>query len=158
MDIDAREHPAMEHGMCLSHISVLLGAPLTSTVSQEQWYSFLFYTMSLGFTKMSILFLYMRIMVHGPMRIANFVVLGIVTICNIWTFIASFINCVPLEALWNTSVPGTCLGLAVTLGNSIMHIITDFIIFALPLPVLVKLRINKKQKVGLIAVFSLGFL
>jgi hypothetical protein len=46
----------------------------------------------------------------------------------------------------------------VTLGNSIMHIITDFIIFALPLPVLVKLRINKKQKVGLIAVFSLGFL
>ena len=144
--------------MSPTHISVLLDAPLTSTVSQEQWYSFFFYTMSLAFTKMSILFLYMRIMVHGPMRIANLVVLVIVTICNIWAFIAAFISCVPLEALWNQSVQGTCLGLAVTLGNSIMHVITDFIIFALPLPILVKLKINKKQKVGLIAVFSLGFL
>jgi len=126
--------------------------------NMEQWYSFLFYTMSLSFTKMSILFLYLRVMVHGPMRIINLVVLGIVVVCNIWSFISNFVSCIPLEAGWDSSIQGTCLGVAVSLANSVIHVITDFIIFLLPLPVILKLKINKKQKIGLVAVFSLGFL
>ncbi len=114
--------------------------------------------MSLACTKVSILFLYMRVMVHGTQRIAIYVVLGIVMICNIWVFIASFIQCIPLQALWDPEVKGSCLGLASTMGNSVMHIITDFIVFALPIPTLAKLKINKKQKIGLMMVFSLGFL
>lgn len=114
--------------------------------------------MSLALAKLSILFLYMRIMTHGPNRIAVYVVLGIVVACNIWVFINNFIQCIPLESIWDPDVTGTCLGLAVTIGNSVLHIITDFFIFILPLPALAKLKINKKQKIGLILVFSLGFL
>ena len=125
---------------------------------QEQRYSFLFYTLSLAFTKMSILVLYLRILVHGYMRIANYVVLAIVMACNIWVFISMLISCIPLAAVWNPAIKGTCLGLAVTVGNSILHIITDFIIFVLPVPVLVKLKMTLKRKIALMMVFSLGFL
>ncbi len=114
--------------------------------------------MSLAFAKLSIMFLYLRIMVHGPQRIANYVLLGIIVACNIWVFINNFIQCIPLEALWNDAVHGSCLGLSVTIGNSVLHIITDFFIFLLPIPTLIKLKINKKQKIGLVVVFSLGFL
>ncbi|KAK0642033.1 hypothetical protein B0T16DRAFT_335240 [Cercophora newfieldiana] len=123
----------------------------------EQWYSFLFYTMSLACTKMSILFLYLRIMPFGLIRIANQVVMAIVMICNIWVFVGFFVNCIPLAKTWDPSVAGSCLPmLSVTLGNSILHVITDFAIFVLPIPILVKLKINYKKKVGLVLVFSLG--
>jgi len=115
--------------------------------------------MSLACTKVSILVLYLRILTTGPIRIANIVVLTIVMICNIWVFVGMFVGCIPLAKTWDPSIPGTCLPqISVTLGNSILHVITDFIIFALPLPVLVKLNMNIKQKVALILVFSLGFL
>lgn len=125
---------------------------------QERFYSFLFYAMSLAFAKLSILFLYMRFLVHGPQRIANYILLGIITACNIWVFITNFIQCIPLEAQWNPEVKGTCLGLAVSIGNSILHVITDFFMFLLPIPTLLKLKVNTKQKIGLPLVFSLGFL
>ncbi|KAK3896661.1 hypothetical protein C8A05DRAFT_20412 [Staphylotrichum tortipilum] len=123
----------------------------------EQFYSFTFYSVSLAIAKISILFLYMRVMVHGAQRIAIYVVLGIVMVCNIWVFISNFIQCTPLQALWDHEVKGTCMGIAVTLGNSIMHIITDFIVFTLPIPTLAKLKIHRKQKIGLMVVFSIGF-
>lgn len=125
---------------------------------QEQFYSFMFYGMSLAFAKLSIIFLYMRIMVHGVQRIANYVLLSIIVACNVWVFIFQFIQCIPLEALWNPSVPGTCLPLAANIGNSVMHIITDFFIFLLPIPTLLTLKIPRKQKIGLVLVFSFGFL
>lgn len=43
------------------------------------------------------------------------------------------------------------------LGNTIIHIITDFMIFLLPIPVLARLSLHRKQKIGLLCVFSLGF-
>ena len=129
----------------------------TSIASQEQFYSFLFYTISLAMTKMSILCLYMRIMVYGAPRIAVYVVLGVTMLCNSWVLVASFIQCIPLQALWDSDVEGSCLGSAVALGSSIIHIITDFLIFVLPIPSLASLRIHKRQKIGLLVVFSIGF-
>jgi hypothetical protein len=92
------------------------------------------------------------------MRIANMVVLGIVALCNLWVVVASCIQCIPLEAVWNPNVHGWCLDRSRVTSNIIIHIVTDFMIFALPLPALWKLNIYWKQKTALIAVFSLGFL
>lgn len=115
--------------------------------------------MSLACTKMSILVLYLRIMPTGPMRTATIVLMVIVMICNIWVFIGAFIGCIPLAKNWDPSLPGTCFGsLVLPLSNSILHIITDFMIFALPIPVLVKLKMHFRKKVGLVLVFSVGFL
>ncbi len=130
----------------------------TSYLLQEQFISFVFYGMSLALAKISIVFLYKRIMVCGPQRIANYALLGVVVACNVWVFISNFIQCIPLEAIWNPAVQGTCTSLSVNIGNSVLHIVTDFAIFILPIPSLIKLKIDKKQKIGLMVVFSLGFL
>ena len=92
------------------------------------------------------------------MRIANNALIGIVLVIDAWVMISQFIACIPLQASWDPSVPGKCLGLPVQIGNSVLHVITDFAIFALPIPVLAKLKMHRKQKIGLLAVFALGFL
>ncbi|KAK0620602.1 hypothetical protein B0T14DRAFT_430419 [Immersiella caudata] len=126
--------------------------------NMENWYSFMFYKTSLACTKMSILFLYLRIMPHGLIRYANFAVMAIIMICNIWVLVSDFVGCTPLAKTWDPSIPGTCLPmLALALGSSVMHIITDFIIFALPIPILVKLKMSFKRKICLVFVFSIGF-
>jgi len=107
---------------------------------------------------LAIVVLYFRILLHGRLRVANYVVLAFVIACNVWVFISQFVQCIPLRSIWDPAVPGKCIGLAVPLGNSILHIITDFIIIALPLPALVKLSMNPRRKIGLMIVFSLGFL
>ncbi len=125
---------------------------------QEQFYSLLFYVISLALAKVSIIFLYMRVMTHGVQRIAVYVLLGVIVVCNVWAVISQLIQCIPIEANWNPNVQGTCFGLVLGKSSSILHIVTDFFIFVLPIPTLLTLKIHKKQKIGLLAVFSLGFL
>ena len=120
--------------------------------------SFLFCAWSLAFTKLSVLVLYLHILVRGPLRVANYVVLAIVVVCNLWIFVNTFISCIPLKKNWEDNVPGTCIGRPIIWGNSILHVITDFMIFSLPLPALFRLKINPRQKIALLFVFSLGFL
>jgi len=131
---------------------------LANSGGKEQWYSFLFYTLSLTCTKISILVLYSHIMQHGFMRIANYVLLGLVTATSIWVIVSQFITCIPLQKTWDPMVPGTCLNIVeVGKANSILHILTDFAIFSLPLPIIIPLKMHWKQKVGLLFVFALGF-
>jgi len=114
--------------------------------------------LSLTCTKMSILVLYTHILQHGVMRIANFALVGLVAATSLWAVISSFITCIPLQTLWDPNVPGNCLSIAeIGKANSILHIVTDFAIFMLPLPIIVPLKMHWKQKVGLLFVFVLGF-
>jgi hypothetical protein len=84
-------------------------------------------------------------------------VLALVTACSTWVFITSFIDCIPLQAVWDKTIAGKCLPLPVKIGNSYAHIITDFMIFFLPLPFVVRLRLGRRQKAGLLLVFCVGF-
>ena len=61
--------------------------------------------------------------------------------------------------MWNHNIQGAwCFGDVRITSNNIMHAITDFMVFVLPLPAAWKLKIHWKEKVALIGVFSLGFL
>ena len=92
------------------------------------------------------------------MRIANYAVIALVTLVSIWVVVSMCIVCIPLRAMWDPRVQGKCIPGSALYSNGVLHIVTDFIIFALPLPVLVKLNMRRKQKIGLLAVFALGFL
>ena len=124
---------------------------------QEEWYSFFFYALSLGLTKTSIVLLYRRILPHGPPRTANYILLVFVIACNLFAVIITLVTCVPLRAAWDKRVDGRCLGIVIHLSNSILNIVTDFVIFGLPLPSIARLRMHWKRKVGLLLVFALGF-
>ncbi|KAF9869986.1 hypothetical protein CkaCkLH20_12595 [Colletotrichum karsti] len=66
--------------------------------------------------------------------------------------------CVPLRALWDFTVQGKCIHLLEWwyIGSSI-NLITDLVIFFMPVPLLRTLGVPMKQKLILMATFGLGF-
>ncbi|KAJ4294684.1 hypothetical protein N0V88_004914 [Collariella sp. IMI 366227] len=121
----------------------------------QQWYTFIFYGLSLAFTKMAILLLYMRILIVGYVRLASYVVLAAVVICNVWVLVSLLLQCIPLQAAWDLNVKGWCFPPELTgLINSVLHVITDFAIFALPIPALSTLKMARNQKICVIALFG----
>jgi len=42
--------------------------------------------------------------------------------------------------------------------QSVPHIITDFLVFSLPIPALLKLLVSRRQAVGICIMFALGFM
>lgn len=66
--------------------------------------------------------------------------------------------CMPLAAIV-PSMEGRCLPTyPVWLTSSVMSTVMDFVIFALPLPSVIRLKLRKKQKIVTVLMFSLGFL
>ncbi|ROV94087.1 hypothetical protein VMCG_08265 [Cytospora schulzeri] len=66
--------------------------------------------------------------------------------------------CTPVSAFWNRSVRGTCLDqLVIWYVMASINLVTDFIVFSMPLPVIKSLQLPRKQKLMLMGVFCLGF-
>ncbi|KAL8898007.1 MAG: hypothetical protein Q9207_006914 [Kuettlingeria erythrocarpa] len=80
------------------------------------------------------------------------VALGVVS-----TFGAAF-QCTPVAFLWDRSIPGGhCIDFsAFSRFTSIMNIVTDILILAMPIPIVWSLHLDKSKKIGVCAVFLLG--
>jgi hypothetical protein len=86
--------------------------------------------------------------------------LSIVTIYNAYGAINIFVLCIPLQAWWDKTITDKkCQkGLDGMWALICLHIVTDFLIFALPIPVVARMRLATKQKLGVLFIFALGFL
>lgn len=140
------------------------------------------YNVCLGFIKLSVLSLYLRISPNRLFRRCTFFMMFIIAaqaVSNLITvsylFSLSMIvtgyttanskmwlkkvifQCMPIESLWNTAVKGKCINInAFYLANAALTITTDIATYALPMPMLSKLQLPKRQKYGLIAILGLG--
>ncbi|KAL4866041.1 hypothetical protein BDV12DRAFT_187754 [Aspergillus spectabilis] len=113
--------------------------------------------MSLTLTKASIIFLYLRIFVTPKFILAARIVLGVIVIYGLWTVISAFLNCLPVNSFWDTSIPGKCIPKAfLWFFNAGMNIATDIAVLILPVPVLSHLRLPRRQKFGVILIFATG--
>lgn len=108
--------------------------------------------------KLSILFLYLRIFnINRTFRYCTWVVMFIVfsyLFSNFWT---QLYGCHPIKKAWATSTPGHCIAT----NNSdyaygSLNWISDILIFCLPLPMVWRLKLGKKERVGLCITFMLG--
>ena len=118
----------------------------------------LFYNLSLCSTKISILLLYLRVLTHDYIQKATYVTLAIVVAYNVWAFVMYFVMCTPLAKAWDWTVEGSCREAGFWWAITSLHIITDFMTFLLPIPVIATMSIRRRQKFGLILVFAMGFL
>ena len=68
--------------------------------------------------------------------------------------------CVPLQAVWDPRIKGKCFQhqLVMWYVNAIVHIVIDFAIIVMPLPIVWKLQLPLAQKLLLSGIFGLGFL
>lgn len=68
-------------------------------------------------------------------------------------------QCIPLSSIWDKNVTGKCLNLKATgYSGAAFSIVEDFAILLMPIPELLKLQLNRRKKIALSFMFSLGSL
>lgn len=129
-------------------------------MSRAGWYTILWYQLTLFLTKTSILLLYARILTYQYARYAVYAIMVVVTLSNIWTFAVVMTACIPLQAFWDYTIAADsyCHPRSFWWANTGLHMTTDFLIFALPMPFIFHLNTSPKQKVLLYGIFAFGFL
>lgn len=101
----------------------------------------------------------MRIFTIPRFLLAARIVMGVVIVYGLWTVLSAFLNCIPVNAFWDSSVDGGCIPKGfLWYFNAGMNITTDLVILLLPIPVLSHLRLALRQKVGLLLIFATGVL
>ncbi|OHE96704.1 hypothetical protein CORC01_08021 [Colletotrichum orchidophilum] len=123
------------------------------------WVSVLFYALGHILFKMAFLLQYYRVLVTHHMRKFYIAAMIFVMAWGIGVVVIMCIWCIPLDGFWDHSVQAKCLPQEVLYYEfGACSILTDVLIFLLPLPALIQLKLPKSQKIYLFGIFSLGFL
>ncbi|KAK3392729.1 hypothetical protein B0H63DRAFT_515948 [Podospora didyma] len=123
------------------------------------WYGILFYLLSLCFSKISILLLYIHLFSFQWARRGGQVLLAIVIVSNVYMAVTTFTACIPLQSYWDFTIPKQyCHPQSIWWSNTGLHMATDFLIFLLPMPVVWSIMLPRRQKLILSGVFGLGFI
>jgi hypothetical protein len=154
-------------GLCIYMVNLGLGKH-AGTVSQknlEQFYlvifvAEIFYNITLTLAKSSAILFNVRIFSIQTRwflwctYFITFLVLGWL----IGITLLGIFQCTPVDKAWNPTKAGTCLSMYnLYLATAIPNVVIDFFLLLLPLPILWNLRVTLAQKIGLLAVFTLGY-
>jgi hypothetical protein len=118
------------------------------------------YQFTICFAKLSILLLYLRI--FGVNRLltlcvyASILILTLFYLSVVGLAIGYLVKCNDLESLARREPFCGIYGGPVVLLNASFNVVTDFWILLLPFPLIAKLRLRLRQKLGFIAVFAAG--
>lgn len=83
----------------------------------------------------------------------------LVVLFGLGNVLQAFLLCRPFAKNWYTLLPGSCGSIrASVLSLSIINMTVDLIIVALPMPMIWRLQMAKKRKIGLTITFALGLL
>ncbi|KAF2835883.1 hypothetical protein M501DRAFT_941205 [Patellaria atrata CBS 101060] len=121
------------------------------------WATLWLYNISLSTTKLSIILQYMRVFTTPKMRISCIIAMVALGIVSLWTFFSSIFICYPIAYFWDSTIDGKCMNkFAVWYANASLQLFFDVLLIALPMPVIQRLKLGKKQKYALMFVFGLG--
>lgn len=116
------------------------------------------YLVSLLGYKMSILVLYLRLFaVNRKFRYTTWLMMFFVCgylVSNFWTQI---FGCSPRSKYWFEDTPGYCINYkAAGIAYGAMNVISDGLIFILPLPMIWRLKLSTQEKFGVSLIFMSG--
>jgi hypothetical protein len=109
--------------------------------------------------KLALLLLYLRIFAGRKIRIATWIVIGVVIahflVINILFWVTL---CQPFAYKWDKSIPGGhCVDYTAAYRYvSIPNLVTDLALLVLPISTLWKLKMGKSRKVGILMTFLAG--
>ncbi|KAG9574014.1 hypothetical protein KCU97_g14833, partial [Aureobasidium melanogenum] len=116
------------------------------------------YVVLIHVTKASILTQYLRIFPTRTMRRLTWLLFAALVPSVLWGVFASIFICNPVKKVWRPMTPGKCLSTRTYwVSVTAVNIVLDFAVLALPMPVISRLKLPKKQKIALVGVFLLGF-
>ena len=132
--------------------SQIIVDPLQIFLSNE-----LTYTIASPIIKLSLVYLFRRIFNVSKFRLVSTIVIVWIALWGVAVFLAAALQCRPLKAFWVKSIDGHCFdGEKYFRGNQVINIILDFVLLALPMPMVYKLHVRWQDKVALAGVFILG--
>ena len=110
------------------------------------------------FSKLSILCLYLRIFqVHQLSIWFTYALIVIVTGYTTASALTVIFGCSPVRKAWAPNLHGHCIQTVdVAVFTAVMNVMTDLTIFLLPLPLLWRLRLERRTKIALMVVFLTG--
>lgn len=114
----------------------------------------------LGFIKVSVVALYLRIFstrVFSIFQVIGKIMVGVIAVWAISFFFASIFQCVPVTALVGLVEGEKCVNIDVFYNaGCYTDIVVDFLILALPIPKVLKLRLSLRQRLSILGIFFLG--
>lgn len=116
------------------------------------------YLLSILGYRLALLLMYLRLFgVSTPFRYATWAVMFFVTGYLFSNFITLLFGCTPISKYWKHDQPGHCINLAqADYAYGSMNVVSDILMFLLPLPMVWQLRLSPKEKFGLFLVFMSG--
>ncbi|KAL4924262.1 putative integral membrane protein Pth11-like [Aspergillus undulatus] len=146
---------AVNHGLG-KHIKDVDPDGMT-TYSFNVWLSSMFYLACLGFVKTSVCWFYTRLGDKFLTRLSftMFTIVACQATANVLT--AAF-QCNPVRGAWDkNNFTGHCVNINVFyLANAALNILTDLLTYTLPVRVILKLQLPRKQKIALVFILCLG--
>ncbi|KAF0325060.1 CFEM domain-containing protein [Colletotrichum asianum] len=119
-----------------------------------------FYYIGLASIKASILFLFLKIFPDNRFRKILWLMQGLNLLVGLSFIILCFCECQPINFFWNGwdgEHEGTCLDLnRVGLSHVALNITLDIVMLILPITQLYKLQMDRKKKLGVMAMFLVG--
>ncbi|KAM0283876.1 hypothetical protein ACHAQH_002257 [Verticillium albo-atrum] len=126
------------------------------------WFSGLGYHVTIIVLKCAFLLQYRRAFPLPVFQQLCDIFLAFIACWSLVGLIAPLAICLPIPSQWEPENLGSdnfCYGRwQVWLAHGIIHVITDVLIFAMPLPLIKTLPLTKPQKLTLTGVFCLGFI
>ncbi|KAF2095893.1 hypothetical protein NA57DRAFT_78668 [Rhizodiscina lignyota] len=143
------------------------------TVGQNEWGDFtiviapivaklvlvnnVLYIVTTNLTKASIVVQYLRLFRGKWMRRACWVTLCCLFAAAMYGIFAGIFICVPIRKFWRPGAKGHCLSAqTVWLGAAGINIVMDWTVWIIPMPTVSRLRLPRRQMIGVFAVFALG--
>lgn len=118
----------------------------------------MFYLATLGFVKTSVLWFYTRLGDRTLTRISYVIMCVIICQATSFVLVAAF-QCEPISKAWTGTGPGKCVNINIFyLANAALNILTDLLTYTLPIRVILKLQMPRKQKIVLGLILCLGLL
>ncbi|KAI0860558.1 hypothetical protein F4860DRAFT_478841 [Xylaria cubensis] len=117
-----------------------------------------FYPLVLTFLKLSVLSLYRQLFKSKVWfyRI-TWAVSFAVAFQNAVVILVFNLQCIPISAGWDPTIKGTCINVGLfALFFDLSNIVFDFVILAMPVPLVLKLQVSRQKKRMLIATFATG--
>lgn len=114
--------------------------------------------LSLSCTKISILFLYLRIFPVRWLVISSYTTMSIIVAWAIATILAGCLICRPFAFNWDKTIADGYCGNQVSsfTATGVINLVTDVAVLVLPMSSLYKLQMALYKKITLITVFGLG--
>ncbi|CAG8980752.1 hypothetical protein HYALB_00013072 [Hymenoscyphus albidus] len=110
------------------------------------------------FAKLVVLSFYCRVFrADNGFYIRTLCLIAVIIAATIGFVVANIMMCTPIARVWDRSVPGTCINNeAYWVSHAVFHILTDVIIFFMPVLPVMRLNMDTRKKIAVIGAFTLG--